>query len=219
MLQLTSDPLFPAARFAVFDGLAYPSYLLPAVGYAAPPPPSPCERLARLRVLWGGLTPAAASRHLASWFSVTTAPCRTRTAAGLPSSRPLLSLHMPRAKDPGAVTGRKPFFSRPCCWLPCRQPCRPAHDAFNGAEPLQRGASLLRPAEFPVYAYTTSFGFPFLFHSANTRYEWMASPYPAGTCTPQEAPSFAWRTTDKARDKVDDSPERARHTSPGQRPG
>ena len=39
--------------------------------------------------------------------------------------------------------------------------------------------------------------FPFLFHSANTRYEWMASPYPAGTCTPQEAPSFAWRTEDE----------------------
>jgi hypothetical protein len=28
----------------------------------------------------------------------------------------------------------------------------------------------------------------------NTRYGWMASPYPTGTCTRQEAPSFAWRT-------------------------
>ncbi len=45
-----------------------------------------------------------------------------------------------------------------------------------------------------MYAYTMSFG-SLLFHSANTRYEWMAGPYSAGTCTPQEAPSFAWRTT------------------------
>jgi len=28
----------------------------------------------------------------------------------------------------------------------------------------------------------------------NTRYGWMVSPYPTGTCTRQEAPSFAWRT-------------------------
>ncbi len=72
-------------------------------------------------------------------------------------------------------------------------PCISLH---NGAEPLRRGASPLRPAEFPVYAYNTSFGL-LLFHSANTRYEWMANPYTAGTCTPQEAPSFAWRTEDE----------------------
>ena len=47
-----------------------------------------------------------------------------------------------------------------------------------------------------MYAYNTSFGL-LLFHSANTRYEWMANPYTAGTCTPQEAPSFAWRTEDE----------------------
>jgi hypothetical protein len=28
----------------------------------------------------------------------------------------------------------------------------------------------------------------------NTRYEWLVKPYSAGTRTPQEAPSFAWRT-------------------------
>src|SRR5215813_7810868 len=31
-------------------------------------------------------------------------------------------------------------------------------------------------------------------HSCNTRYEWLVRPYSAGTFTPQEAPSFAWRT-------------------------
>ena len=30
--------------------------------------------------------------------------------------------------------------------------------------------------------------------TCNTRYGWMVNPYPAGTCTPQEMPSFAWRT-------------------------
>ena len=92
----TPDPLFPATRFAVIHGLAYPSYLFPAASCAAPPPPSPCDRLSRLRVLWGGLTPAAASLHLAVRFSVATAPPRARTAAGLPSSRPLLSPHAAR---------------------------------------------------------------------------------------------------------------------------
>src|SRR5882672_10644668 len=33
-----------------------------------------------------------------------------------------------------------------------------------------------------------------LLHIRNTWYGWVASPYPTGTCTLQEAPSFAWRT-------------------------
>ena len=33
-----------------------------------------------------------------------------------------------------------------------------------------------------------------LLHSCNTRYGWLVRPYPMGTFTPQEAPSFAWRT-------------------------
>jgi hypothetical protein len=31
-------------------------------------------------------------------------------------------------------------------------------------------------------------------HICNTRYEWLVRPYSAGTCTPQETPSFAWRS-------------------------
>jgi len=30
-------------------------------------------------------------------------------------------------------------------------------------------------------------------HRRNTRYGWVASPYPTGTCTPQDTPGFAWR--------------------------
>ena len=31
-------------------------------------------------------------------------------------------------------------------------------------------------------------------HRRNTRYGWVANPYPTGTCTLQDASSFAWRT-------------------------
>jgi hypothetical protein len=182
----------------VFDSPSYPSLPVP---FAAPPPPSPCDRLSRLRVLWGGLTPAAASRHLASWFSVATAPCRTRTAAGLPSSR-RFSLHMPRAKDPGAVTGRKLFFRVLVAGfhvgnhVALRMMLLTGLNRFRGVHP----SCGLRSSLCTLTLLHSAF--PFLFHSANTRYEWMASPYPAGTRTPQEAPSFAWRTTDKAHDKA-----------------
>ena len=30
--------------------------------------------------------------------------------------------------------------------------------------------------------------------SRNTRYGWVANPFPTGTFTPQDTPSFAWRT-------------------------
>ena len=30
-------------------------------------------------------------------------------------------------------------------------------------------------------------------HRRNTRYGWAANPFPTGTCTLQDAPSFAWR--------------------------
>jgi hypothetical protein len=45
-----------------------------------------------------------------------------------------------------------------------------------------------------VYAYLTyrSRVAPLLIE-INTRYGWVASPYPTGTCTPQETPGFARR--------------------------
>ena len=45
-----------------------------------------------------------------------------------------------------------------------------------------------------MYAYLTyrSRVAPLLIE-INTRYGWVASPYPTGTCTPQETPSFARR--------------------------
>ncbi|MEJ1472452.1 MAG: hypothetical protein RPU59_15525, partial [Candidatus Sedimenticola sp. (ex Thyasira tokunagai)] len=34
---------------------------------------------------------------------------------------------------------------------------------------------------------------PALRHKRNTQYGWVANPYPTGTFTLQDAPSFAWR--------------------------
>ena len=50
----------------------------------------------------------------------------------------------------------------------------------------------LRPARFPVYASIVLFG-AVLLYDCNTRYERVASSCSAGTFTPQETPSFAWR--------------------------
>src|SRR5439155_7160035 len=62
------------------------------------------------------------------------------------------------------------------------------------AQSLQRRCGLpLRPTQFPVYAYVMSFT-SLLFHNTNTWYGRLTIPYPTGTLTLQEAPSFAWRT-------------------------
>jgi len=37
-------------------------------------------------------------------------------------------------------------------------------------------------------------------HRRNTRYGWAANPYPTGTYTPQDAPSFAWRANGPRKD-------------------
>ena len=72
-------------------------------------------------------------------------------------------------------------------------------DSTNGAVLLWGGTAPRRPAGFPVYASTASFGSVHLLHnlpdSCNTRYGWVVNPFPEGTLTPQETPSFAWRTS------------------------
>ena len=59
-------------------------------------------------------------------------------------------------------------------------------------------ASPLWSARFFVYASPVLFAsqLDWLRHRRNTQYGWMVNPYPAGTCTRQEAPSCAWRTDD-----------------------
>src|SRR5262249_50417657 len=51
---------------------------------------------------------------------------------------------------------------------------------------LQDSVSTLRPSCSPRVP-------PRLRHGRKTRYGWVARPYPTGTCTLQETPSFSWR--------------------------
>jgi hypothetical protein len=59
---------------------------------------------------------------------------------------------------------------------------------------LQGARSPLRPPGYSVDAspilFTVS---PRLRHGRKTRYGWVATPYPTGTFTLQEMPSFSWR--------------------------
>ncbi len=41
-------------------------------------------------------------------------------------------------------------------------------------------------------------------HKCNTRYGWLVKPFPAGTFTLQDAPSFAWRTNAVLTEKIYD---------------
>lgn len=66
--------------------------------------------------------------------------------------------------------------------------------AFGAVARLQGAATPLRPTRCSVYASPSSFG-SLLLRKCNTRYGWVATPYPVGTRTRQEAPGFAWRTT------------------------
>ena len=74
------------------------------------------------------------------------------------------------------------------------KPSPSALSPSRGCTRLQGVRSPFRPTEFPVYASPGSFGASLLLHRCNTRYGWLARPYPVGTFTPQETPSFAWRT-------------------------
>jgi hypothetical protein len=84
------------------------------------------------------------------------------------------------------------------CWL--RDTLRPSPStthSFRSSTSFQGTRLPLRPAEFSVYASPVLFGYSFcLRHRRNTRYGWVASPYPTGTRTRQDAPSLSWRYND-----------------------
>src|SRR4029434_4022077 len=62
---------------------------------------------------------------------------------------------------------------------------------FEAVPALQGARSPLRPTGFAVYASPILFAVsPRLRHGRKTRYGWMATPYPTGTFTLPETPSF-----------------------------
>jgi len=75
---------------------------------------------------------------------------------------------------------------------------------FGAVPAIQGVRPPLWPATFSVYASPVLFTAPCrlssaqaLRHRRNTRYGWVANPFPTGTCTLQDAPSFAWRNNGK----------------------
>ena len=61
----------------------------------------------------------------------------------------------------------------------------------------QASGSAISPAAYTVLCvrFSSFVRSVNLLQNCNTRYGWLVKPYPVGTSTPQEAPSFAWRTT------------------------
>ena len=114
---------------------------------------------------------------------------------GFPSSPALLFLHAT------ACGLRRTFLPSPIRVLLCCLRCtlKPsasttthfeAVPALQGARHpygLQDALSTLRLSCSPL---------PRLRHRRKTRYGWVASPYPTGTRTPQDTPSFAWHNNE-----------------------
>ena len=75
------------------------------------------------------------------------------------------------------------------------------------AVPALQGTRLpLRPPGYTVDASPILFAVsPRLRHGRKTRYGWVATPYPTGTFTLLETPSFSWRCNARAQRRVDES--------------
>ena len=92
------------------------------------------------------------------------------------------------------------------CWLRVTlRPSPSATNSFRSCTSFQGTRLPLRPAGFSVYASPVLFGYSFcLRHRRNTRYGWVASPYPTGTFTLQDTPSFSWRENAPAQRRGQD---------------
>ena len=81
-----------------------------------------------------------------------------------------------------------------CCLRCALKPSASATSHVEAVPALQETRFSLRPTGCSVYAspilFTVS---PRFRHGRKTRYGWVANPYPTGTFTLQETPSFAWR--------------------------
>jgi hypothetical protein len=101
---------------------------------------------------------------------------------------------MPRPEDPGRPSSVSP---KRCCCVGFR--CvKTVAVCFNALTRLyQTSGTCAFPCGLHGSLCTLRMlrsVFWHLLHIRNTRYEWLVRPYSAGTCTLQEAPSFAWRT-------------------------
>ena len=112
---------------------------------------------------------------------------------GFPSSLSLLFLHAT------ACGLRRTFIPSPFRYFLCCLRCTlklsaSATNLSRSCTSTSGRASPLRPTGFSVYASPVLFtALQRLRHGRKTRYGWVASPYPTGTFTPQDTPSFSRR--------------------------
>ena len=156
-----------------------------------PSPPSPCDRLSRLRVLWSDLTPPPPF----GWpsFCWSFLPCQGREAAGVSQVPVYLSPCMPRPPTPAGA--QHPVH--PDAFLlasPCLTGSPPASFMVTRLDIFGRGASHPTACMVPCVCLRHVVRLSAFLHNANTWYGWLTIPYPTRTFTSQEAPSFAWRT-------------------------
>ena len=118
---------------------------------------------------------------------------RHRSLRGFPSSPAPLFLHATACRLRRTSTHSP--FTRASSRLPGLVPRRHPRVCDLEAVPALQGARPpLRPTGFSVYACPVSCSrLAPLRNRTNTRYGWVASPYPTGTFTRQETPSFARR--------------------------
>lgn len=127
-----------------------------------------------------------------------------RSQRGLPSSR-RVSSRMPRPEDPG----RSPHPHQGGCFVLASCSLThspPATSRFRGCTSTSGFA--VTPVAYAILCVRfvclvrllrSVPATPALRRTRNTRYGWVVSPYPTGTSTRQDAPSFAWRDNDCAQ--------------------
>ena len=112
---------------------------------------------------------------------------------GLPSSYLHLCAHA-TLSDPGSLS-RNQVRCGSFCWLPTFRRRRPLLYVVTRLHSFTDGATSITAYAVPCVRLHYFIRHVFLlFHSANTRYEWMTTPYSMGTFTPTDALSFTWRT-------------------------
>jgi hypothetical protein len=102
-----------------------------------------------------------------------------------------LSSCMPRPEDSGGPAPPRPYGGAHVAFGSVKTLGVRNKRLFEAVPALQGARSPLRPPGYSVYASPIlSAVSPRLRHGRKTRYGWMAHPYPTGTFTLQETPSF-----------------------------
>jgi hypothetical protein len=174
----------------------------------------------------GRLRPTSVSRFPLAWLKIRM-PCDTAFPQPEPHGSPkfltLLSTHPTLFVDPGRPSEISPKKRRSLCigfWgvntiAICMTLFYEAVSSF-GECGLPCG---LRGSLCTLQLFRSALHRGFL-HSCHTRYEWLVRPSSVGTCTPQEAPSFAWRTNAQAhRERPNRDFSASFQTATGQRCG